>query len=173
MVGSTRNLIRDNIASAKNLTNQKFWQTRNLLSGAKLEAAKASHLIKACIMDQNLQFAKIQRANFVPCRGNFSSLVELRKQILQLKQVTVNLVPGCIHLNPLESEMENLRLCLSTKIIDLQTQLLLLEQKFADNVKNVVNLSTNCVTRETGDVHTKLGAVEGAVKNCKNTQRLH
>jgi hypothetical protein len=165
---STRSLIRDNISNAKNLTTHKLRATRYLLDQAKVEAARTHPRIKTCILDQSLTLGKICPRSFLSCGGNFTTVASIRNDLLRLENVALELVQSCSRLKPLGSERESLRKCVQTKLADLSLQLSLLEKKFVDGIKRLVNVSTDCVMKETGEISAKIGAVEGAIKNCKN-----
>ncbi|RZB40447.1 uncharacterized protein BDFB_008840 [Asbolus verrucosus] len=159
---ATKNLINSNIADAKNITIHSIISTKRLLNRAKLEAAKASPKIHACIVSQNVEFAKITPNNFLRCTGNFSMLADVKNKFVKLEQTVARMVSSCLHLYPLRQEINNLRLCFGEKIGDVKLQLALLEKELEDSVKSLVNLSTNCIVEESGTVHEKIGSVLGA-----------
>lgn len=146
---------------------------RHILGQARLEAANARPRVKTCINNQNLQLAKILPNNYLNCEGNFSEVMSIRSDILKLKQVSLELVPFCTHLNPFGSTQ--LKFCLEKKIAELKVQLTSLEHDFTNRVKDLVNISTKCIIEASGRLLREIGSIEGAIRNCKNfssTSRL-
>ncbi|XP_976377.2 uncharacterized protein LOC661206 [Tribolium castaneum] len=166
-LASTRLLIRNNISNAKNLSGNKLQELRRVLNQARIESALARPKVRACINNQNSEIAKIVPGNYLSCEANFSDLMDVRNDIIKLRQIGQNLVLTCTHLNPLGSERINLRICLEGKIKDLGFQLLNLEKEFTNGVKNLVNYSTSCVVETSGKLFKQIGAIEGAIRNCK------
>ncbi|XP_044254394.1 uncharacterized protein LOC123004928 [Tribolium madens] len=164
---STRILIRNNILNARNLSSYKLLELRHFLNLARVETASARPKVRACITNQNTEFAKLLPGNYLTCEANFSDLVDIQSDILRLQKIGQDFVQSCIRMNPLWSERLNLRVCLQGKIRDLATQLFNLEKEFTNGVKNLVNFSTSCVVETSGRLLKQIGAIEGAIRNCK------
>lgn len=159
--------LKTNVERAKNVTNGQILYLKSIIADAQKSAANSSTTL-SCIKTQETLVNKLNTNSLSNCypSSNISLLYNVKYNYTRLSSVSANTFYWCQNLNPIESQNEPLRDCVSSKINDLNSQVNLIEANYYSLSNGTLTTSVKCLTEGATTTLTTLGQISYELSLC-------